>query len=460
MVDGGGGDPPGDPSAHLTPLRETVSDGPLPADTLRDAVRLDWTIAPVTAPVRALIETAAALAAASEVRGRARGPGHAAAFRQAIGAIVGAALGTWWRHSVPVSHSRKASAFTGQPIGARTALAALDALTAAGLLIHHPGFRRELMPGAYGGGWVSRWHPCGTLLALAEAHAVAPGDAADAFRRVGAETIRPPPPPSLVEVKPLGKKGLTGRDLADAAEAVAGLNERAATVPVRGCPLPVFRRTFHGTGHGRFYALGGGAVPFQRMAPEDRLRDITIAGEAVAEVDARASHLTILHALAGMVPPSADPYAFPGIPRGAVKAFVTMTCGAGKPAVRWSRDIRPAQGWPPLADIRAAVLDRFPFMRCPALLVPAHFHSDVPRERALSHYLTRIEADALATAMGILWRDHGTLALPLHDCLLVPRSAVTKAAEAIRMGYLVHAGEEPRVSASWWEDGRKASHEV
>lgn len=99
-------------------------------------------------------------------------------------------------------------------------------------------------------------------------------------------------------------------------------------------------------------------------------------------------------------------------------------------------------------------------MRCPALLVPTAFIPEAGRERALSHYLTRLEADALATAMGILWRDHGTLAPPLHDCLLVPRSAAGKAAEALRTGYLLHAGEEPRVSVAWWQDGRKASEDV
>lgn len=460
MVDGGGGPPPRDPSAPPTPLRETVSDpAPLSADTLRDAALLDWTRAAITEPARALVIAAEGHSLAAEERGRARGAAEAATFRRALGAIIGASLGAWWRYGVPVSHSRKLSAFTEKTIGARTALAALDALTAAGLLVYHPGFRREVMPGSYGGGWASRWHPTAALMDLAETHGVAPGTIADAFRRVGAETIRPAPPAELVEVKPLGKSRLTGRDLADAVETVAALNERAAAVPVRGCSLPVFRRTYHGAGHGRFYVLGG-AHAFQHMRAEDRLRDIIMDGEAIAEVDTRASHLTIMHALAGLPLPDGDLYAFPGIPRDAVKAFVTMTIGTGKPAQRWARDTGRKDRWPPLADIRAAVFKRMPFMRCPALLVPPDFAPGVGRERALSHYLTRLEADALATAMGILWRDRGTLALPLHDCLLVPRSAASKAAEALRTGYLLHTGEEPRMSATWWQDGRKASEDM
>ncbi|NMJ43463.1 hypothetical protein GWK16_19605 [Roseomonas sp. JC162] len=298
------------------------------------------------------------------------------------------------------------------------------------------------------------------MLALAGAYRVTAGTVADAFRRIDAETIQPAAPPELVEVKPLGRARLAGADLAAATETVAALNERAATVPVTGCPRPVFRRTYHGTGHGRLYALGGGGVAYQRMAAEDRLRDITIGGEPIVEVDARASHLTVLHALANIPLPEGDPYALPGIPREAVKAFVTMTIGTGGPAKRWARDAGREDGWPPLASIRAAVIARFPFMRCPALLVPADFLPGVGRERALSHYLMRLEADALATAMGILWREHETLALPLFDCLLVPRSATGRAVEAIRTGYLVHAGEEPRVSVSWWEDGRKASEDM
>lgn len=447
----------GHPSGTATPLRETVSEpATLAPGTLRDAVLLDWTIGPAADTARALVSAAEARAVAAETRCRSRGPQDAAAFRRALGAVLGAALSAWWQHRVPVSHSRKAAAFTDKPIGARTALAAFDALTAAGLLHHHPGYRHQVMPGAYGG-WSSRWHPTDALVALAGAHGVTPGNVADMFRRIDAETIRPAAPPELVDIQPLGRARLAGSDLAAAIETVAALNERAAAVPVRGCPLPVFRRTYHGTGHGRFYALGGGGLSFQQMRAEDRLRDITIGGEPIAEVDARASHLTILSALANAPPPEGDPYDFPGIPRGAVKAFVTMTIGTGKPAQRWARDAGREEGWPALADVRAAVIARFPFMRCPALLVSPSLFPGVGPERALPHYLMRLEADALATAMGLLWRDHGTLALPLHDCLLVPRSAATKAVEAIRTGYLVHAGEEPRVSVSWWEDGRKVS---
>lgn len=461
MGDGGGGEPPGTPSGHHTPLRETVSDtASLSADTLRDAARLEWSLAPTTEPARALVVAAEAQAVGTEGRRRARGPAEAAAFRRAIGAIVGSALGAWWRHGVPVSQSRKASAFTGLPIGARTARGAADALTAAGLLHHYQGYRRQVFPGIYGEGWSSRWHPTAALLTLAGTYGIAPDTVADAFRRGGAETIRPAAPPDLVEVKPLGKSRLDGEALAASIETVASLNERAASVPVQGCPLPVFRRTYHGTGHGRFYALGGGGLSFQQMPAEDRLRDITIGGEAIAEVDARASHLTILHALANAPPPEGDPYAFPGIPRAAVKAFVTMTIGSGRPARQWARDVERGDGWPPLGDLRAAVVSRFPFMRCPAMLVPLDFLPDVGRERALGPYLMRLEADALATAMGILWREHRTLALPLHDCLLVPRSAASNTAEAMRIGYLLHAGEEPRVSVSCWKDGRKASEDM
>ena len=390
MVDGGGGPPHRGPSAHRTPLRETVSDpAPLSADSLRDAVLLDWTIAPVTEPARALMGAVEASASAVEGRGRARGPRDAAVFRRALGAIIGAALAAWWRHGIPVSHSRKASAFSGQPVGARTALAAADALTSADLLIHHPGFRRQVMPGIYGSGWSSRWLPTARLLGLAEAHGVTPGTVADAFRRIGAETIRPAVPPRLVEVEPLGRARLAGAGFAAAIETVSALNDRAATVPVTGCPAPVFRRIYHGTGHGRFYAVGGGAPSFQHMRAEDRLRDITIGGEPIAEVDARASHLTILHALAKAPLPEGDPYAFAGIPREAIKAFVTMTIGTGRPAQRWARDAGRKDGWPPLAGIRAAVIARFPFMRCPALLVPADFLPGVGRERALPHSLRR-----------------------------------------------------------------------
>jgi hypothetical protein len=439
---------------------------------------VDWAFAPASPAAFALVATAETKALEAEARGRKRGEAETAAFRKALGAILGAALTAWSRDvPQPVAQSLKAKAFTGLPgMGARTCKAALKALTAAGLLHHHPGFRREVMPGCFGNGRSSRWWPSQALLDLAASHGLTP-DCQGAFRRHGAEACRAAKVPAPIIIKPLAWRGAHGAwevfgpvksalpQMAAARRTVDELNSRVAASVQTGCPLPVFHRGYVGGlgGQGRFYAHASGTASYQQMPEAERLGSLTINGEPVAEVDARASQLTILHGCLGLPPPEGDPYAVPGIPRGAVKAFITGTLGAGKPKQRWSQDQARqarAEGWPAIAIVREAVLRRFPCLENPAAAVPPGFLPEVPRTVALPHYLAGLEAEALALAMRQLWSQSGVLALPMHDGLIVPRSAADAAAEALRFGYLIYAGEEPRVEIAWWENGRRVSREV
>jgi hypothetical protein len=69
-------------------------------------------------------------------------------------------------------------------------------------------------------------------------------------------------------------------------------------------------------------------------------RHIQINGAAVTEVDVRASHLTILHGLAGRtLPEREDLYGELGFPREVIKLWVTATLGAEWPIERWSRQM-------------------------------------------------------------------------------------------------------------------------
>jgi len=57
---------------------------------------------------------------------------------------------------------------------------------------------------------------------------------------------------------------------------------------------------------GRLYSIGGG---YQQMSPPEKRLEMTINGEAVAEIDIRASHLTIIHAKLGQpLSRDSDPY--------------------------------------------------------------------------------------------------------------------------------------------------------
>ena len=186
------------------------------------------------------------------------------------------------------------------------------------------------------------------LVALAAEHGVTFGAERDHWHLSKRARERRPQvdPADLVRVEPLegdgGKRRLGARQRAaghlprgQSGEAerlrteVVELNARVAAADVRGCVPPVFRRTFQGDLRlgGRAHALGPGN--FQIMPERDRIADITIGGKPVAEVDVSACYLTIFLALTGTLAMPADPYAVPGLPRDAVKAWMTQTFGGG-----------------------------------------------------------------------------------------------------------------------------------
>jgi hypothetical protein len=99
---------------------------------------------------------------------------------------------------------------------------------------------------------------------------------------------------------------------------------------------------------GRLYAVGGGYQqwPAQPKPKEKNYRgQITINGEPTVEIDIRASHLTVLHALKGMPVSPDDPYKGTEYPRFVVKSYVAMTLGNDKrPGNQWSETAKEAYG--------------------------------------------------------------------------------------------------------------------
>jgi hypothetical protein len=110
-----------------------------------------------------------------------------------------------------------------------------------------------------------------------------------------------------------------------------------------------YRRVFNNGDHpkfnwdmgGRLYSYGDGN--YQQTESADRLR-MTINGDAVCEIDIRASYLTIFHALhEEPFDATNDPYDFPGLgPEGrdVVKMWVTASFGNNAPIERWPREAR------------------------------------------------------------------------------------------------------------------------
>jgi hypothetical protein len=97
---------------------------------------------------------------------------------------------------------------------------------------------------------------------------------------------------------------------------------------------------------------------YQVMGGDERLR-MTINGEPVAEIDIRASYLTIFLALHGIQLPESDPYELPGLGpehRNAVKQWMVGTFGNSMPIRRWPP--RMLQKTPELAQYKVSTITK------------------------------------------------------------------------------------------------------
>jgi hypothetical protein len=199
---------------------------------------------------------------------------------------------------------------------------------------------------------------------------------------------------------------------------------------------------------GRLYARPQGS--YQELSKDERLK-LTIDGERVVEIDIRCSHLSIVYGLKGISPYQhfrsygddgywtlADPYLIGDLPRAVVKAWVTITLGAGKPPRRWSKkaierlteeqvDLKAYD----VKQVGAAVLERHPVL---ADL------GDISWAK-----LQFIESQVIVRTMLRLKREHAIPALPVHDSLIVPRQAWWVAGRMLQEVYEAVLGHKPMV---------------
>lgn len=191
---------------------------------------------------------------------------------------------------------------------------------------------------------------------------------------------------------------------------------------------------------GRYYSLPGGHS-YEGKSSEWRRSEITINGEAVDEVDLRASHLTLLHALLQKpFDPRQDPYEISGWPRAVVKAWVSQAIGASNPRpTQWSGDAqmqyekeRPGQRLKDefaIREVGADVKARHP------LLI------DLKVCRIGTMDLMFHEAEILRLAMEDLILTQGITVLPMHDAIIAPKSTLRQAQEALERAFASHVEE-------------------
>lgn len=190
---------------------------------------------------------------------------------------------------------------------------------------------------------------------------------------------------------------------------------------------------------GRLYSQGEDS--YQSLKKAERLR-MRIDGDCVAEIDVRASYLTILHARCEVpLDFTRDPYEIEGLPRGVVKAWVTMTLGHSRFHTRWPKVIVDdlekegikLRGQFPLKQTQASVTKAIPML------------ADWPDMDIDCFELMYLESEAVVKTMLRLERAHGVVCLSVHDSIIVPISRAQLACVVLVEEYARATGASPRL---------------
>ena len=330
----------------------------------------------------------------------------------------------------------------------------MTAASDLGLIEIHRGFYdREVFgeKSSSGRGRATRIRPLGKFLKLAVGLGISPENIDQNFHEH-------PPTRVLVLKAPSTRAGhikSKGRPMRFAASSVSARLEKEVreintfwtTIELSGAIHRGFRRVFNeGKKEGYDWDRGGrlysiGEDNYQLLKKQQRAA-IRINGEPVIELDIRASHLTILHGIFGVpMVPSKDPYEVNGVPRGVVKAWVTMALGKGDVPKRWSpahiEDMRElgielSRDYP-LKKITPVILGALPVLR------------KWERQKLSSLELMYYESQAIIRTVLTLIRKHQIPSLPVHDSLIVQRRHATSCKQLIVEHYEQICGMTPAV---------------
>lgn len=333
-----------------------------------------------------------------------------------------------------------------------------DALRSAGLLLvstgkphWHPAFDKFVVRG----GDATTYRLTDTAISLAASFGISSDDFGAHWRRTGDQPITiSVDVPRLVLRKNRDRVAGEKMDVEDwpfsgdepkVRSILAGinqLNDFLAKQTVDGFAFLGLRRIFNNGNQadfdwnkgGRYYSLPGGHL-YEAWNADKRRATIRLNGEAVEEVDLRASHLTLLHALQQRpFDPHDDPYAIPGWPRAVVKAWVSQAIGASNPRpLQWSKAAqadyqaeRPGRFLSdefPIREVGASVTRRHPLLvdlkTCGLGTLDLQYH----------------EAEILRLAMEDLMLNRGIAVLPMHDAIIAPRSKLGEARDALLQAF-------------------------
>jgi hypothetical protein len=340
--------------------------------------------------------------------------------------------------------------FKDAPVKYDTFMRVLDGLKALGLVGHRRGRSRSRDTG-FGfrvtiPGSAARFWATPKLLQLAAEHGIDSSDVGEHF------------PPELPQHPLVVRDWSTGRgknkqqgrriEYTRTAETdrlerdVKELNEFLARFTLSGGRHEAYYRTFtYNNGEwnkgGRLSSIGEDS--YQQLSKAKRLQ-MMINGEPVAEIDIKASQLTIFHAMVGEpLEGRSDPYARVGVERDVAKRWCLETLGSGRLKSRWSPEAlkqwrEKGQALPTARTVRDAMLEAFPALK------------------RLENYgmglwadLQFREAEALIATMLILMRRHGVPSYGIHDSLIVPRWNWELASNTLKQQFRKVTGVTPQL---------------
>jgi hypothetical protein len=329
----------------------------------------------------------------------------------------------------------------------------LEGLKKFGLVFHLKGqsrYRKTPFGNAPQPGHAARFWATSKLLGLAAHYGIDNSNVGDHFA--------PEPPKNPLVLKDYavgkGKDRESGKRIKykntrfDTPEAqrleadVRELNDFLARFEILGGEHYGYERVFNNQSWkkgGRLY--GGGEDCYQRLSEAERLR-MTINGEPVAEIDIKASFLTIYHAMVKQpLKGWADPYtAVAGFDRAIVKLWTTVSFGNSKPAIRWPpktiKDFKNETGKnlskvASAKDVAQKMLETFPALKKLENASDAWAH------------LQYLEGRAVMGTMLILMREHRIPSLSMYDGIIVPKSKADLASDILKRVFKEVVGVEP-----------------
>jgi hypothetical protein len=416
--------------------------------------------------VATLGETIETLERSAGRRTRKRKADAHSAFLKALGAVLADILKA--SHGLPdrgyVYRSLHAESFNTAPVAYRAFVAAVEGLWRLGLIERVAGFKNDEITNWGDTGVTvirnrkaSRFRATPKLVHAACAQGITAESLGDHF------SFAPEPPkerPLLVlkaSAKGAGARKVDGQPMEIVetpetirlASEVRAINEFLGRVAITGLAFHGLHRAFamgdvlnyRWDKGGRLYAYGDA---YQTAKKAARLA-MTLNGEPVVEIDIKASHLTILHALLGApLDIGEDAYDGLGVDREVAKTWLTATLGKGAPVKRWpktaSEEYRKRTGRNLSGDHRADFVGASVMARFPLLFKL--------KDTGISWAdLTFRESEAVVGAVLELARE-GVPALPVHDSLIVPATREHMASAILISNFERVVGVQPRLKAN------------